>query len=94
MTDDCNVIQEPQEVKRGLWFIVYTDRTEALYRGVALVRALDAGEAERVFRSSSKHNGNANNIKINKLYQVPDFYTPLLLGEEYFKIQEKWTSEK
>lgn len=85
MSQECEN-QKTIKQKRGIWLLTYTSRATNAYRGVAVVRALDARDAERVFLSNSMHNGNAAKIKINKLYQVGDSYESMLLAEEYFKV--------
>lgn len=69
MSQECEN-QETTKQKGGIWLLTYTNRTTNAYRGVAVVRALDAKDAERTFLANSMHNGNAAQIKINKLYQV------------------------
>ena len=87
-------ITKPQECpaqpkpESGIWIISYLSREVKTYRGIAIVRAVDAHDAECTFRAQSQHNGHNKDLKITKLYQVGDSYESMLLAEEYFVVEE------
>jgi len=81
----CSQQQKPES---GLWMIQYISRGAKLYEGLAVVRAIDAHDAECTFRAQSQHNGNNANLKITHLYEIKDSYESMLLAEEYLEITE------
>lgn len=93
---DCNpeCPQETVECKEApkafvkLWVLDYENVSDPSYRGLAVVAAHDVRQAERIFYSDSRHNGNPSKIRIGKIEQIPFPVVPDLIMETYFKIFE------
>ena len=91
---DCNpeCPQETVECKETpkafvkLWVLDYENVSDPSYRGLAVVAAYDVRQAERIFYSDSRHNGNPSKIRIGKIEQIPFPVVPDLIMETYFKI--------
>lgn len=74
----------PEETLK-LWVLDYTTTEEPQYEGMAVVAAYDVSLAERVFLSSSMHNGNPK-LLIKKIEQIPYPWSQSLLMEKYVKV--------
>lgn len=88
MKDNNPCPQERPKNELGIWFLSYTNRTQALYKGIAVIKAHDSAEAMKIFMNNSMHNGTGTKLKVNKLYEIGVSYEPELLAEEYVKIME------
>lgn len=89
---ECDIqesCEQEQKPIRSIWVISYRIKTEPQYRGVAIVKATDAQDAERTFLSESQHNAVQNKITIVKLSEVKVSYESMLLAEEYYKVVEE-----
>ena len=54
-----------------LWCLTYTISGEPNYSGMAVVSAIDAHQAEIIFKSDCMHNGTPDKIKIGRIDQIP-----------------------
>lgn len=85
-TVECK--ETPAFVDVKLWVLDYENVSDPSYRGLAVVAAHDVRQAERIFYSDSRHNGNPSKIRIGKIEQIPFPIVPDLIMETYFKIFE------
>lgn len=85
-TVECK--EAPAFVNVKLWVLDYENVSDPSYRGLAVIAAHDVRQAERIFYSDSRHNGNPSKIRIGKIEQIPFPVVPDLIMETYFKIFE------
>lgn len=83
--EECKEKAPCIEPEIKLWALDYTTRGEPQYEGMAVVSAQDVRLAERIFLSSSMHNGNKE-LVIRKIEQIPYPWSETLLMEKYVKV--------
>lgn len=63
-----------------LWSIVYTIHES---NGIAVVKAIDAAQAEKILKAGSQYNGYAKDFHIQSIIQITEGNTEALIAELY-----------
>ena len=78
MENSCeNEVQKPQLY---LWTVEYVIHDS---NGIAIVKAIDAAQAERILKAGSQYNGYAKDFHIKAIRQIPEGNTEALIAEIY-----------
>lgn len=83
---NTNSCQEKPEPFVKLWSLTYRVSGEPNYAGMAVVAAIDSGEAEQIFKTKCMHNGRQDKIKVGRIDQIPYPIVPALIMENYVKV--------
>ena len=79
----CDEIPEKEIPERKLTLFVINYSYVDTAKGVAIVAAYDAKQANDIFKRNSNFNGSSYKLCVHKIQEINNFIAPDLLAEEY-----------
>lgn len=83
---NCNPCELPQE-KFSLWGVTYHIGSNSSYKGMAVIQARDAAQANQILKAESAFNSTPNDIIIEATAQIPDVTESGLCIESYISVE-------